>query len=121
MQINMGPEIWEELVRSGFLSCGLGLSAFLGVQHPLPRDLGAGFLTALKSLIPCLYVLGDITEKLMFIPLICSTCSSTEYNLEVTIYLTASIHSGYDMHDELEIHRVGNTVNSDCIIAFESQ
>jgi len=24
------------------------------------------------------------------------------------------------MHDELEIHRVGNTVNSDCVTAFES-
>lgn len=25
------------------------------------------------------------------------------------------------MYDEHEIHRVGNTVNSDCIMAFESQ
>jgi len=82
---------WSEVA---FFPVVSGLSAFLGVQHFLPRDLGAGFPMALNSLIPCLYVLGGVTEKLMFILLIWSKLSSTEYNLEVTIYLTASIHSG---------------------------
>lgn len=90
----LGQRCGQSWAEVAFCPVVSGLSAFLGFQHSPPRDLGAGFLIALISLIPCLYFLGDITERLMFIPLICSTLSSTEYNLEVTTYLTASIHSG---------------------------
>jgi len=90
----LGKRCGQSWAEVAFCPVASGVSAFLGVQHSPPRDLGAGFLIGLNSLMPRLYVLGDITEKFMFIPLICSTLSSTEYNLEVTIYLTVSIYSG---------------------------
>jgi len=90
----LGQRCGQSWAEVAFCPVVSGLSAFLGVQHSLPQNLGAGFPIAFNSIIPCLYFLGDITEKLMYIPLICSTLSSTEYNLDVSIYLTASINIG---------------------------
>lgn len=79
------------------------------------------FMTA--SILPIIlfYFLGDTTENLMNIPLICSTLSSTkEYILVVTKYLIRIKHWYFIFNKKL-VFRVGHTIYTESPIVFVSQ